>query len=501
MVHIRLEPRCDSDVIIVGAGPAGAAAACHLGHHGLSVIMLDRQTFPRDKVCGDFLSPTALLELETLGATAAAGFTATNVIDRAALYLDGREMIARPIPRVDGLPPYGRVIPRMQLDHWVVEAARRAGVRVEEGWRVSRCDVHRDAVAVTAHGPAGERTWRSRLVLGADGSNSTVARVLRGSPSAAHGRIIAVRGYYEGVAGPAGQADLYFTAESFPGYYWLFPTGPDTANVGVGMVLETFPPTQDHLRDLLARLVEHDPALRRRLGGAKLVGKVTGWPLTTYDPRLQLVDDRLMLLGDAAGLINPLNGEGIQYALLSGRWAAEAIVAAARRNAFTAADLAPYADRVELELRYDMALARLIVQAIRNRLLTPVWLEALRVIVARARKDPAYSDIAGGILAGLVPVRAALSVRVVGGTARQAAVSLGWGTVKSLLAGPRRAANSGFAAARAALAAADTVVRHPVEALHWGFGLAGCAAVLALEASRDLLRPPAGTVRLSRSEG
>src|SRR5207247_1812006 len=150
------------------------------------------------------------------------------------------------------------------------------------------------------------RELRARLIVGADGSNSTVARVLRGVPAPSADRIIAMRAYYTGVRGPADRADLYFAAESFPGYYWLFPTGEDTANVGVGMVLETLPPVRDHLRDLLARLLERDHALRERLDGAILEGRILGWPLNTYNPDAPLVADGLLLVGDAAGLINSL---------------------------------------------------------------------------------------------------------------------------------------------------------------------------------------------------
>jgi geranylgeranyl reductase family protein len=494
MVRIRIDPRFDSDVVIVGAGPAGSAAACHLARSGSKVVVLERHSLPRDKVCGDFLSPVALVELEALGVTARDGFSATNVIDRAALFLDGKEMIARSIPKVEGLPDHGRVIPRKLIDHWIVLAALRAGAQVWERCSVTRFDTSSERVLVTLRGPDGERTLRTRLLLGADGSNSIIARLLRGHAPAAGGRIFAVRGYYEGVAGPSNQADLFFAAESFPGYYWLFPTGPDTANVGVGMVLETFPPTQDHLRDLLAKLIASDPALRRRLRDATPAGKITGWPLTTYDPQARLVDDRLMLLGDAAGLINPLNGEGIQYALLSGRWAAEVAAEATRSNDFSAASLAPYADRVERELRYDMALARLIVQAIRNRTLTPLWLRGLRVIVARAREDAAYSHVTGAILAGLMPVREALSVRVVGGTAWQAAVSLGL-EAAGMLRRPESAVTAGLGAARLAAPIASEILRNPLETLRWAFGLTGCTADLALQAAKSLLgsaRSPSG---------
>ena len=215
---------------------------------------------------------------------------------------------------------------------------------------------------------------------------------------------------------------MYFSEDSFPGYYWLFPTSATTANVGLGMVMETTPPSDGHLRTMLLELVERDPALRSRLAGATIEGRVLGWPLSTYNHRAGLVDDGVMLVGDAAGLINPLNGEGIQYALLSGRWAgALAREALAGCDRVVPADaLAPYQRQVSRELRPEMALAGTIVSLIRRRDLNLVWLQALRTICARAEIDKEYADIAGGILAGITPASTALSREIVGGTVKQA---------------------------------------------------------------------------------
>jgi len=427
---LRIRPvREDCDVAIVGAGPAGAALGLRLARQGWRVALIDQHRFPRDKVCGDFVGPAGLAELRDLGVAALPEFRRANRVTRAALFLDGREMISRAIPKVDDLPDHGRVIPRMELDHWLWRAAVAAGAVPVQG-RVSGFTCEDDGIAVSFKGAP---PIRARLLIGADGSASTVSRVLQGNAIDRLDRIIAVRAYYDGVADDADRCDLFFTSESFPGYYWLFPTGNGRANVGVGMVLETLPPGTEKLTTLMERLVASDPALRARLGGARIEGKIVGWPLTTYNPARRVVGDRLMLLGDAAGLINPLNGEGIQYALESARWAAEVAAARLAEDRLSRDALLPYARQVRARMDYDMALAGLIIQFIRNRDFNPIWLKALEIITQRARHDEAYAHIAGGVLAGLTPARSVIGTTMILGTIQQAALSLGAGVLMGAL--------------------------------------------------------------------
>jgi menaquinone-9 beta-reductase len=494
MIPLRISPGYDCDVVIAGGGPAGASGAARLASAGLRVLLLDRQRFPRDKVCGDFVGPVALIELDALGVTSREGYVESNIIRQAALYLDGKELIRRPIPEIDGLPPYGRCIPRLTLDAWCIDAARRAGATVVERARVTGFDVQRDGITVNVKQGEESRNIRARLLIGADGSSSTVSRELRGAAPPDEDRIIAVRAYYEGDAGPEDQADLYFGAESFPGYYWLFPTGAGYANVGVGMVLETLPPTSDHLRELLLGVVESDSALHARLERGTIVGKVIGWPLTTYNAKLPIIGERVMLVGDAAGFINPLNGEGIQYALTSGRWAADCALDCFVDDDFSELRLSAYANRAERELRHDMALAGLIVQFIRNRHLNVVWLEALKVISARARADREYAEITGGILAGLVPAHDALTLKVLGGTLDQAVYSAGLQLAWAALKGPKHLGERGLGAAKDAATIAAEVMNDPAGFLNWIVGLVRQGGELAMQFGSQIGRHPNGGV-------
>jgi menaquinone-9 beta-reductase len=413
----------DSDAVIVGGGPAGAAAAARLAARGFRIILVDRATFPRDKVCGDFVGPAALAELTDLGVAETGGFRASNKIRDGALHVDGEKLAGRLLPEVDGLPPYGQVIPRLHLDAWILDAARQAGATVLGGRKVTAVEQTAGAVTVRGHSAAGPWQLRTRLLLGADGSNSTVARALRGSPPPSQDRILAVRAYFDHVGGPAGQADIYVCGESFPGYHWLFPASGARANVGVGMLHTTYPRTSRNLRELLLRLIAEDTAMRERLRGARMDGKILGCPLTTYNPRLPLAGDRVMLLGDAAGLVNPLNGEGIQYALQSARWAADVAADRLSSDQLDATALASYQQHVHQNLRKDMAFSRLIVQLIRNRTLNPVWLRALHIIAARARTDPDYAYRIGCVLTGLTPATSTLGLSVAARTVEQAILS------------------------------------------------------------------------------
>jgi menaquinone-9 beta-reductase len=391
----------DCDVVVVGGGPAGAAAAARLAGRGFETVLVDRASFPRDKVCGDFVGPMALAELADLGVAQLEAFGATAAMATLALHVDSDPAALLGIPQVDGIPGYGRVIPRLQLDAWIVDAARRAGATVLEGRKAETVRQAPDAVIVAGDGASGPWQLRARLLLGADGSNSMVARTLRGGAPPSRDRITAVRAYFDDVEGPDGQGDIWFRGDTFPGYHWLFPAAGGSANLGVGMLVSTYPRPARNLRDMLERLIAEDASMRRRLRNARMRGRVLGHPLTTYDPRLPLIGDRVMLLGDAAGLINPLNGEGIQYALHSARWAADVAADRLDSDRLDAAALEGYQQRVQQTLRTDMALSRLIVQLFRNRNLNQVWLGALRSIAARATTDPDYAHLVGCVLTGL----------------------------------------------------------------------------------------------------
>ena len=478
---------CDFDVIVAGGGPAGAAFALRMARKGWSVGLVDPSSFPRDKVCGDFIGPAGLAQLAELGLSGTSAYRRANRVTRATLFLDGNSLIERDIPQVRGLPSHGRVIRRVQLDDWLWQAAIAAGAEPIRD-RVKGFQNRTDRIEVNLK--AAAQPLSARLLVGADGSASTVSRVLQGSKIDRRDRIVAVRAYYDKVAGDMDCCDLYFTSESFPGYYWVFPTGQSQANVGIGMVQETLPATEIKLTELLEQLITRDPALWARLGRAKIEGRIVGWPLTTYSSARRVTADRLILLGDAAGLINPLNGEGIQYALESAAWAAETAAAQLAADRLEARALAPYARAVREHMDYDMALAGLIIQIIRNRDLNPIWLKVLQIITQRARHDEAYAEIAGGVLAGLTPAQSVISTKMIAGTVRQAILSLGVETLFGAVRHSHGPLGFGRDVAQLALDLGGRSVRQPWRTANWALGVGSRSLGLATHVAVDLLSTP-----------
>lgn len=478
----------DCDVLIAGGGPAGAAAAYYLAQAGYRVTIVDFQQFPRDKVCGDFVGPVAIEELSRMGLAEDARFTDTHIITKAAVFLDGKTLLEKAIPAVSGLPDYGRVIPRELLDDWILKKAEQQGVRVLTPYRFKDFQVFENLVLSTCTYKGKDIQISARVLVGADGSSSTVARILHGKKPDPEDRILAVRAYFDNIGCVPHQAELYFSRNSFPGYYWFFPTSPTSANIGVGMVLENFPKEETNLKELLTDLIESDPILSSKVGNGAIRGKIVGWPLSTYKHNQPLVAHRVLLTGDAAGLINSLNGEGIQYALQSGRWAAESLIACLKQNDLSAHALTIYEQKLKGEIALDMSISNLVIQFIRNRNLTDFWLQMLSVMTRCAAKDDAYATTAGGILAGLVPAKDAVSVSFVGKTLMGGALQFSeyaGGIVKKGLPG---IVEAGMDGASTALAYAAEAFKQRGEYWEWGKGISAHTLKVAGLFYEDILK-------------
>jgi menaquinone-9 beta-reductase len=473
----------DYDVVVIGAGPAGTASAITLSQSGLRVALVDQKCFPRDKVCGDFVSPIAVHQLRVLGVARKHGISRSNRIRDAAVFSDGKHLLTQAIP-TEGMP-VGRVIPRMTLDKVLLDRAREVGAKVRTDCRMTSFERRSGYVRVLFRQGHSDGELTARILIGADGSNSVVARLLRGNRPDEDDRIVAVRGYFEAVEGPSDRADLYFDTSSFPGYCWLFPTGNRMANVGLGVLRKTVPEIREHLRAQLDRLIETDTALARRLRVARPVGTIVGWPLTTYNGDDPVVGDRVILVGDAAGLINPLNGEGIQYALLSGTWAAEAVMGCVALGDFSEEALRPYAQRIAVQLGSDFALTRALVQLIRNQALNPVWLKALHLIIGKAALDEEYARVAGGVLAGIIPARQVFKLDIIRKTVEHGAVQASMQATGAPLT-TNAILRTGINATQFAIEVASTMLKDPSGTERWALGLAARARDVLTSSNRSL---------------
>jgi len=403
-----IDNKYDADVLIVGGGPSGSICAYYLAKAGKKVILIDSDDFPREKICGDFVSPIGLNELKKIGIWDLNGFDKTNLIFGASVFLNGQYLITNKLPYIKGLPNHGRVIPRLILDNWLVDAAKKQGAEIITPCKLKSYSISDNSVVIDCIQNGDEKHFVAKMLVGADGSNSKVARILRGEKLKPENKIVAVRAYYENLDCHSTQADLFFSSKCFPGYYWFFPTSPTTANVGIGMMLEHFPKEEKNLHSLFLEMIESDLSFKAKIGKGKMVNRIVGFPLSIYNPKATIVKDRVLLVGDAAGLVNSINGEGMQYAMQSGRWAAESIIKCSSLNNFDAKSLKLYEIKVRSEIGYDMSIANIVMQFIRNRNLNPLWLKLLEIMIAQANRDEKYANIAGGILSGMIPTSTAI---------------------------------------------------------------------------------------------
>lgn len=314
-------PTRSTDVLVIGAGPAGTAAATHLARRGRSVIVVDKAVFPRDKCCGDGLTTLALRELELLRFDPHV-VPSWRTVDVACLRSpSGREVVLALPP--DGM--FAATTPRRELDAGLVELARTAGADVFEG------NAFESIGRTAADGPVrvvidGIGAIEAQHVVAADGMWSPVRRALGHSTDGYLGEWHAFRQYASGVTGPArDRLCVWFDADLLPGYAWSFPLPDGRVNIGFGVQRDGDRRTQD-MKALWPEILGR-PHVRAALGEhVTLEGRHLAWPIPAGIDRATLADGRVLFVGDAAMATDTMTGEGIGQALLTGRLAAEAIV-------------------------------------------------------------------------------------------------------------------------------------------------------------------------------
>lgn len=312
----------ETDVLVVGAGPAGSSAAAWLARQGQSVMLADAEVFPRDKACGDGLTPRAIAELGRLGLSDFLAGRARNQGLRAAGF---GQVLHLPWPG-GSLPNYGGAAPRLVLDAAIRDVALEAGATPLEGARA--VDVEREAGRVTAvvfDFEGARLRVRTNTLIVADGARSQLGRVLgrEWHRDTAYG--VAARGYVtsERSDDPWISSHLELRGrdnEILSGYGWIFPLADGTVNIGVGTLATVKRPADINLRQLMDFYADNQRD-EWKLSGA--VQKPWSALLPMGGAVSNVAGPNWLLIGDAAGCVNPLNGEGIDYGLETGRLAAE----------------------------------------------------------------------------------------------------------------------------------------------------------------------------------
>jgi menaquinone-9 beta-reductase len=363
-----------ADVLVVGAGPSGAAAAYWLATLGHRVIVVDKKRFPRDKTCGDGLTPRAVRQLHDMG-----------LADPLAEFqrFDGLRSIGHGItlelawPQHPDFPPYGYVVRRRELDEMVAQRAVKAGATLWAATEAIEPLMEADspggvpvvAGAVVRNKDTGAtREVRARYVIVADGANSRFGRALGTSRNRSYPLGMAIRGYFTSPLHDDPWIESHLDLRDrdgnhLPGYGWIFPVGDGTVNVGVGL-LSTFSGWKNvntsHLMDAFCATAPQ----RWGISPETATCAPTGGRLPTGGSVTPQVGPTHLVVGDAAGSVNPFNGEGISLAYETGRLAADAVDLALSTGDRLA--LETYSQRLDEVYGLYFKVARTFVHAIGN---------------------------------------------------------------------------------------------------------------------------------------
>ena len=315
------------DVIVVGAGPAGCSAAFFAASYGASVLLADKLPFPREKACGDGISPRALAVLDRIGASRAIEASCKSMkIHSVLVFSPSGAKMQSGIPVVPGFRNYGIVLSRKAFDHLLFNHVSRVPhIDILLGGKVTGLVRKGGEIGgVTVVYGGRQLDIKAATVIGADGAHSAVAKALSLTNDLPRHRAFGIRAYVKGIEGLKDRLEIHYDQHLVPGYGWVFPLGEDRANIGVGVFNRRRGNSTPSA--LFKRFLSHSPGLDGRLSHASIEsGTLRGWPITMGSFPRRRGDGNAILIGDAGSMTDPLTGEGIYAALRSGELAAKAL--------------------------------------------------------------------------------------------------------------------------------------------------------------------------------
>lgn len=384
------------DVIVVGGGPSGSSCAMYLGRAGLKVLLVDKERFPRDKVCGDAQGGKAMKVMRELGLhDAMEPVPHVRISNLVFSSPKGTVLtIRRPAP-AEGQngAPAGYVSRRQDFDDMLFQRTKNWAT-VMEGFAVTDL-VMEDGFVRGIKGldlaSREPKEFRARVVVGADGAASIVAKKLGVDKNPDDHDCLALRAYYENVEGLTDGIELHFVKGLIPGYFWIFPLPNKAANVGVGMVVSDMKAQKVNLKEAMLKIIAENPLFKDRFKDAKLVGDIRGWMLPFGSHRRKAHYNGAVLLGDAAGLIDPFSGEGVGNGMLSAREAARVIEKALKANDVSERVLKEYEDALWAELGPELQQSYRLQKLGRNTFL-------LNLVIDKAARSQQIRETLSGML-------------------------------------------------------------------------------------------------------
>jgi geranylgeranyl reductase family protein len=308
------------DIIIVGAGPAGCSCALSLKDSGLNVALIDKAEFPREKICGGGIPGPALKHIESISSE-----TYKRLTELQPKEINRHTSIISPNGKslTVNWKNYAFSCKREYYDAVLLDSVRReTNTHVLLNEKIENINKKENEIEIVS----SKNTYHSKLIIGCDGANSMVRKALIEKKIAAN-NAIAVRAFYKNVQLPKKETlYVYYLKEITPGYLWVFPTGDNTYNVGLGYYNINNKKQNINLREELIKAIENNKILKPLFLNAEQISDIKGHVLPSNHMKMIVSGDNFMLCGDAAGLVDPLFGHGIDKAILSGKLAAQQAV-------------------------------------------------------------------------------------------------------------------------------------------------------------------------------
>ncbi|MCD6010549.1 MAG: geranylgeranyl reductase [Flavipsychrobacter sp.] len=342
------------DVIIVGGGPAGSACALALANCGLKTALIDKASFPRNKVCGDAIPGRAIKVLNSINplyGTAFKQFPYKFESKRTTVFYKRQQVTFNWV-----LEAY--TCARMEFDYFLHTLVKEnTATDIYTNTSPDKISVVNNKATLSVNG----KTFEAPVIVGADGAHSIVAKQLTSNIVDRNHYVGSVRAYYSNIPVESSNTiEVYFDKRFLPSYLWVFPLPDNKANVGFGMLSSEVSKRKINLKKTFYEFIDQNAVLRQKFRNATQVSELEGFGLPLGSKIQTISGNNFMLIGDAASLIDPISGDGIGNAMLSGKLAAEQIVRCFTRNDFSAAFIKGYDNALigalgkELRARYQM---------------------------------------------------------------------------------------------------------------------------------------------------